>query len=200
MTRNMGFALVAVVALSVLRAAADLPQIHTEVRDFAPGASLRIHFRAGDLRIVKGTDPRHIVLRYTAKSHGEDAADRVRHRFEVNGSEAEIELKAPNSVNLDVEVEVPSPVDLWVRMLAGDLTVEGLEGNKDVENHFGDITLKVDSQQHDRVIDASVHIGDVDGFPHPGHGWLGKSGKFGGSGQYRLHAHVGIGDVRLSFE
>ena len=200
MFRSSSFILLAAVALNPSAAASDLSQKHTEVKDFGPGGGLRIHLRAGDLRIVKGGDPARIRLSYTAKVHDEDASERVHERFEVNGSEAEIELSAPNGVNLDAEIEVPSPTNLRVRMLAGDLTVKGVEGDVDIENHFGDIVLKLGPQDRYRLMDASAHIGDLDGFPGHVHGWLGKSGKFLGSGQYRLHTHVGAGDIRFEFE
>ena len=200
MFRSPGFVLLASVALNLSAAASGLAQKHAEVKEFGPGRSLRIHFRAGDLRIVKGGDSARIRLTYTAKVHDEDASERVQERFEVHGSEAEIELSAPNGVNLDAKIEVPSPTNLQVRMLAGDVTLEGVEGDVDIENHFGDVVLKLAPQDKYRLMDASAHIGDLDGFPGHVRGWLGKSGKFLGSGQYRLHAHVGAGDIRFEFE
>jgi hypothetical protein len=200
MFRSPGFILLAAVTLNVSTAASDLPQKHAEVKDFGSGGSLRIHVRACGLRIVKGSDPAHIRLSYTAKVHDEDASERVHKRFDVHGSEAEIELSAPNRVNLDAEIEVPSPTSLRVRMFVGDLTVEGGEGDVDIENHIGDIVFKLGPQDRYKLMDASTHIGDLDGFPGRVHGWLGKSGKFLGSGPYRLHAHVGVGDIRFQFE
>jgi hypothetical protein len=57
----------------------------------------------------------------------------------VKGTQTEIDLTAPTngSCYLDVAVEVPSPVDLTARMIAGDLSVEGVEGNMDIEDHVG---------------------------------------------------------------
>lgn len=190
---------------SILPIVASSPIItHTQVFDFATGGSLRIHVSAGEVKIIKGSDPRHIVLRYTAKSadDGEDASGRVKTQFDVKGSQAEIDLtgRTNGSCNLDVTVEVPSPLNLRVRMTAGDLSVEGVEGNLDIENHVGEISIKPGPEKEYDLIDASTRIGDLDEFPGPVHGWLGKSGKMLGGGQYRLHAHVGIGDVHLSFD
>ena len=74
MFRSSSFILLAAVALNLSATASDLSQKHTDVKDFGPGGSLRIHFRAGDLRIVKGGDPARIRLSYTAKVHDEDAS------------------------------------------------------------------------------------------------------------------------------
>jgi hypothetical protein len=201
MSRSDVFAIVICILLSASVAASGLAQTHAEQQEFPAGGRVLIHVRAGDLRIMKGTDPHHIVLRYSAERHHQDITGLVQHRFEVYGDEAEIQLKAPaNNVDFNVEIEVPGPADLKVRMLAGDLTVEGIEGNKDIELHFGDLAIKGVRQASYRVIDASTHAGDVSGLPGGTHGWIGQSGKVLGNGQYRLHAHVGAGDVRLDLE
>jgi hypothetical protein len=202
MLRAITLALATVIGSSLPGVASSTTETHTQVFDFAAGGSLRVYVRAGDLKIIKGSDPRHIVLRYAAKSadDGETASGRVKTRFDVEGSQTEIDLEARNGVNLDVEVQMPSPADLRVRMVAGDLKVEGVEGNLDIEDHVGEITIKPGPEKKYDLIDASTRIGDLEGLPGPVHGWLGKSGKTLGGGQYRLHAHVGIGDVHLSFD
>ncbi len=201
MLHHKTFAMLGALALAAPLAASDAVLSREAEHEFAPGGRLKIHFRAGDLRIVRGADPKHLKFRFTATHRHQDASQRIQARFDVFGPDAEIHLTAPNNVEVEAVVEVPSPVSLYVRMLAGDLTVEGLEGNKDLENHFGDLTVldpATDYSTTYRKIDASVNIGDLDGFPADKvHGWLGKSGEFYGSGQYRLHAHVGAGDVRL---
>lgn len=203
MLRVITLALATVIGCSLPVVASSPIVTHAQVLGFAPDGSLRVHVSAGRVKIIKGSDPRHIVLRYTAKSadDGEDASSRVKTRFEMKGSQAEIDLTAPTNggANLDVEIEVPSPVDLSVRMVAGEVTVEGVEGNMDIEDHVGDVTIKPGPEKKYDLIDASTRIGGLEGFPGPVHGWLGKSGKVVEAGQYRLHAHVGVGDVHLSF-
>jgi hypothetical protein len=204
MLRVITLAFATVIGSSLPVVASSPIVTHTQVFGFAAGGTLSVHVSAGDMKIVKGSDPRHMVLRYTAKSadDGEDASGRVKTRFEVNGLQAEIDLAGPTngSCNLDVEVEVPSPLELSVRMVAGDLTVEGVEGNMDIEDHVGDVTIKPGPENKYDLIDASTRIGDLEGLPGPVHGWLGRSRKVVGGGQYRLHVHVGIGDVHLSFD
>lgn len=202
MLRVILLSLATVIGSSLPVVASSPIATHTQVFDFAAGGSLRVHVSAGDVKIIKGSDPRHIVLRYTAEDDGEDASGRVKTRFEVNGSQAEIDLtgRTNGSCNLDVSIEVPSPVNLTVRMTAGDLSVEGVEGNMDVEDHVGDLSISPGPERKYDLIDASTRIGDLDGLPGAVHGWLGKSGKAAGGGQYRLHAHVGVGDLHLFFD
>lgn len=205
MLRTNALAFIAVLGLG-LPATASSPVItHTQTFSFAAGGSLRVHVSAGDVKIIKGSDPQHIVLRYTAKSNhdgGGDASGCVKTRFEATGSDVEIDLKGRTngSCNLDVQVEVPSPVNLSVRMTAGDLVMDGVQGNVNLMDHVGDITINPGAEKEYSLIQASTHIGDVDGLPGRVHGWLGKSGQVTGAGQYRLYAHVGVGDVHLSFD
>jgi hypothetical protein len=169
MLRAITLALATVIGSSLPVVASSTTETHTQVFDFAAGGSLRVYVRAGDLKIIKGSDPRHIVLRYAAKSadDGEGASGRVKTRFDVEGSQTEIDLEARNGVNLDVEVQMPSPADLRVRMVAGDLKVEGVEGNLDIEDHVGDITIKPGPEKKYDLIDASTVLAILRDFPVP---------------------------------
>ena len=200
MLRTITLAATAILGLTLPAVASSPAVLHSQTFSFAAGANLQVRVHAGDVKIVKGSDSRHIVLHYSAERHGNDAASRVRTRFEVEGGQTEIDLRAPSGVNLTVEIDVPSPIDLTLRMLAGDVTMDGVQGNISLLDHVGDITIKPGPEKEYSLIQASTRIGDVDGLPGPVHGWLGKSGKVTGAGQYRLYAHVGVGDVRLTFD
>ena len=183
-----------------LSASTDVPS-HTETWQFAGHKSLGVHFRAGDLKVVQGSDSQHIVLRYTAEQHHQDASDRVRLEFHSEGSDTVIKMSSPNSVNVNAVLEVPGPLTLEIRMLAGDLTIERVEGSKTLLTHFGDIKVIESKDAYPQLyhsIEASTGIGDVGGldFTHE-HGWLGHSGEFAGHGSYDLRAHVGTGDIHF---
>jgi hypothetical protein len=83
-------------------------------------------------------------------------------------------------------------------MRGGDLAVEGIAGDKDLELTGGDLTIQVGSADDYAHVDLSVRFGDVSGaqFGDP-KGWLGNSVRKDGSGKYRLHAHVMAGDLVL---
>jgi len=83
-------------------------------------------------------------------------------------------------------------------MPAGDLEVDGLTGDKDVEIHAGDMILGVGKADDYGHVDASVNAGDLDAQPFGvSKGGLFRSFDKHGGGKYRLHAHVGAGDLVL---
>jgi hypothetical protein len=173
-----------------------------ETRDFAAGGKVRIQFRAGDLRIVKGADAQHIVLRYSAeKDDHKDATDRAKLQFETHGTEATLKLNSSWDVKLHAVIEVPGAADLNVRMMAGDLIVDGVEGSKDLHDSVGDITVTGPEKQYPQIyksINASVRVGGVEGlgFEKFG-GWFGLKRQQNGQGDQVLRAHVNVGDIHF---
>jgi hypothetical protein len=87
---------------------------------------------------------------------------------------------------------------LFVRMPAGELTLEGISGDKDVEMHAGELTISVGNASDYSFVDASVYTGDLEGAPFgESHGGLFRSFHKTGNGRYKLHAHVGAGQLTL---
>jgi hypothetical protein len=84
-------------------------------------------------------------------------------------------------------IEVPRKTDLRIRMSAGGLSIGDVEGNKDIEVITGNLELNSLRPQDYAQADFSVRIGDV----------YAPLFKTTGSGKYRLHAHVGVGDLTL---
>src|SRR5260370_41467156 len=90
--------------------------------------------------------------------------------------------------NLEMTIEIPSSAMLLVRMPAGDLAIEGVSGDKDVELHFGDLTIAVGNAADYSHVDASVMSGDLQAPPFgESHGGLFRSFEKSGSGKYKLH-------------
>ena len=176
--------------------------VHVEIRDFAAGGKVHIQLRAGDLKIIRGGDAQHIVLRYSAeRDDHKDAFDRAELRFETHGTEASLRLNSPWRARVHAVIELPGAADLTVRMLAGDLIVEGVEGGKDLRNSVGDITVTGPAQKYAQMyksVRASVRVGDVEGLTFDkSHGWLGKTGELNGHEESVLRAHVNVGDIRF---
>ena len=171
---------------------------HDEVRDFVAGGMLHVRLGVGDLHI-KRSDSNQIRLHYTVKSRRESRVKEAHVDIEIRGRDAHIEFHAPSGGNtqFDVELEVPQSTNLDVHEKVGDLTVENLEGDKDLELGVGDIRVAADRAGY-HLVRASAGIGDVnsDGYGETS-GWLGKTLKYHGDGKYELHAHVGVGDITL---
>ncbi|HEY6929512.1 MAG TPA: hypothetical protein VJA66_07540, partial [Thermoanaerobaculia bacterium] len=71
-------------------------------------------------------------------------------------------------------------------------------GNKDVELNAGDLTVAVHGPDNYAHVDASVYSGEVDAAAFgEEHGGLFRSFHREGAGPYRLHAHVGAGQLTL---
>ncbi len=194
-------ALAAICVATLPLSASDGVPGHVKKWEFTAGHALRVYLRAGDLKVIRGDDATHIVLRYTAERHHQDASDLVRLDLDPRGSDVLLSVRSPNNVNLDATLEVPAPLTLDVRMFAGDLTVERVKGSKSLQTHFGDITVIEPKDGYPRLyrsVEASTRIGDIDGldFNHE-HGWLGHVGEFAGQGSYDLRAHVGTGDINF---
>jgi hypothetical protein len=98
----------------------------------------------------------------------------------------------------EIIVEVPKTSDLFVRMPFGDLTLEGVTGDKDVELHAGDLSIEVGNAADYGRVDASVNAGDINAGPFgESRDGLFRSFQKTGAGRYKLHAHLGAGDLML---
>ena len=173
-------------------------ETHSDTRDFVAGGFLHVRLRVGDLRIKRG-DGNKISWRYTVKSRHERNVRESRVDFDVRGNDASIDFHAPYSGNteFDVELEVPANTSLDVHEKVGDLTVEDVEGDKDLSLGVGDIRVTKQPAGY-RLVHASTGIGDVDsdGYGETS-GWLGKTLRYHGDGKYELRAHVAVGDITL---
>jgi len=170
-------------------------QNHPFAVDFPSGSNLRLYLRSGEFRIVGHSDNRIAVH---LNGRNADNASELTVRFRRSGSDADLRVFGGPKNNLEVTIEVPNSAMLFVRMPAGDLTIEGVSGDKDVELHFGDLTIAVGNAADYSHVDASVMSGDLEAAPFgESHGGLFRSFEKNGSGKYKLHAHVGAGDLTL---
>jgi len=173
-------------------------ETRTEARDFVAGGMVHVHLSVGDVHVRRGSDNK-IHLRYTVKSRHESNVKEARADLDVRGNDARLELHAPSGGNtaFDVELDVPANTNLDVHGKVGDLTIEDVSGDKDLDLGVGDIRLSGD-HEHYRLVHASAGIGDVHGADYgETSGWLGKTLKYRGEGKYELRVHVGVGDIHL---
>ena len=173
-------------------------ETHTDAREFVSGGYLHLRLSVGDLHIRSG-DSAKIRLEYTVKSSRESHVKQARVDFDIRGNDATVEFHAPTGGNtqFDVELEVPANTHLDIHQKVGDLTVDSVEGDKDLNLGVGDIRVSTGRSGY-RLVNASTGIGDVDsdGYGET-RGWLGKTLKYHGDGKFELHAHVGVGDIKL---
>lgn len=103
-----------------------------------------------------------------------------------------------HNANLHIRIEVPKKTNLRFHMGAGQVTVEGVAGDKDIDLYAGQIVLHSPDGAYKRV-DASVDIGDVRAAAYG----IDRGGFFRSftrtveNGEYRLRAHVITGQIDL---
>ena len=173
-------------------------ETRSDARDFVSGGLVHVRLSVGDVRILRG-DSNKIHLRYTVKSRHEKNVKDARVDFDVRGNDASIEFHTPSGGNtqFDVELEVPQNTNLDVHEKVGDLTVEEIEGDKDLTLSVGDIRVATGHSGY-RSVHATTSIGDVNGDGYgETRGWLGKTLRYHGDGKYELRAHVSVGDITL---
>jgi len=175
---------------------ADL-QNHPFLVDFPSGSKLRLHLRSGEFRI-RGRNDDKIAVHLAGRNADRARELTVRFKRSESANQADLRVFGGPKNNLQVTIEIPSSAMLFVRMSAGDLAVEGVSGDKDIELHAGELNISVgDARDYSRV-DASVTSGDLEAPPfHESHGGLFRSFEKHGAGKYTLHAHVGAGDLTL---
>jgi hypothetical protein len=198
MLQKVIFVLLVLVPFSFASDHWDYEESHSESRDFAVGGTLHVRMSVGDLRIRRG-DSNKIRLSYTVKSRHEKNLKETKVDFDIQGNDAKIQFHSPGSGNtqFDVELEVPANTNLDVHEKVGDMTVEDVEGDKDLTLSVGDIRVDAEHAGY-RSVHASTSIGDVNGNGYgETSGWLGKTLRYHGDGKYELRAHVSVGDITL---
>lgn len=158
-----------------------------------PHESLTIDSRPAGIEVV-GTDKEGITVTCTSSD-----ADVARHvKLRLLGAKLTVSSSIHNG-NLQIRVEVPRKTNLRVTMPAGEVKVEDVAGDKDIELYAGQITISSTRDWDYRRIEASVDIGQVNASAYG----VSKGGFFRSfstkspDGEYRLWAHVMTGEIDL---
>jgi hypothetical protein len=164
-------------------------------RPFPANGRVRMDLVAGDYHVTGSTENR---VRLDWSVRDADKLAKVEARAEVRDRDLRITTNGPSNNNLKFTIQVPSQSDLYVRLTAGDLTIEGIRGNKDIELRAGDLRIDVGRAEDYNKVDAGLWAGDLkaSAFQVYKEG-LFRSFDWTGSGPYRLHAHLLAGDLYL---
>jgi len=168
---------------------------HPFAADFPSAGRLKLHVRSGDIQII-GSDQDRI----TVELSGERAQDarNLKVRMDRREGFADLRICGGPRNGITITIGIPKNTDLYARIPFGEVQVENVVGNKDIELHAGDLTVSVGNSSDYAHVDASVISGEVDGDPFgESRGGLFRSFRKEGSGPYRLHAHVGAGQLTL---
>jgi hypothetical protein len=157
---------------------------------------LHLNIRSGEIHIA-GSDDQKVTVDLAGRNA--DKIQDVRGRLSVDKHIAELRLTGGPNSELEIIIHVPRNSDLTARIFAGEVDVENVIGNKDLELHAGELNIEVARAEDYGHVDISVGIGEVDS------GIFGSDSKAGffrtisrdAGGKYRLHAHVGTGQLSL---
>lgn len=194
-----------VVAAALPGRPAPLPQTDLSVTDIYTHPfevdlpyeqKLSLDLRSGDYRVTASNGEK-----FSVRTTG-DRADKGRDvslTFKHMNNHAELRMTGgPVNNGPSIQIEVPKASNLVVRLPFGDLNIEGISGDKDVEMHAGDLNIEVGNPADYAHVDASVGAGDISAGPFgETKDGLFRSFEKTGTGRYRLHAHVGAGDLNL---
>jgi len=177
-----------------------IPCSQTITHPLRPRAALIVDSTPAGLQIV-GTDREELRVSCTAGSV-QDAANIALHfSSAANGGKLSIEGAHAQHGNhsLQIKIEVPRRTNLRVRMFAGQVTVEEVKGDKDVEIGAGQITISSIHAGDYRSVKASVGAGEVQAqaFGADKGGLFRTFSKENAGGDYRLQAHVTTGQIQL---
>jgi len=113
-------------------------------------------------------------------------------------SQANVSVKETPRNDFRATIEVPPAADLVIRLAAGDLKVEGISGNKDIESNAGNVEIVTGDSKNYSSVDASVQAGDIttDSFGESQSGLLRKL-TWSGTGKHTLRAKLIAGTLTL---
>ena len=158
---------------------------------FLPGGRVRMDLCNSGMDVIGTDDP---VVRVSYHPGRGD----VRVRINASGDRADIRITGCPHGNFRAKIEIPKSTGIYIRMMAGQLDVSDVTGDKDVELTFGQLNLNVGKAEDYGHVETSVSSGAIDADAWDVHkGGLFRSFDHDGPGHYRLHAHIGAGQMEI---
>ena len=169
----------------------------TVERAFPEGGKVALQLASGDYTVRAGASDR-IVVRWTPDRHAriKDVHD-LRVSVRVTGSTGTI-VTSGETDHMDFVIELPARSDVHLRMRAGEITLQGIDGHKDIRMTAGELKVGV-RRETLASAHASVTFGDLDaralGISKSG---IKRTLDWFGGGDYELDARLGAGDLTLA--
>lgn len=166
-------------------------------RPFGAGGRINLRLGAGQYTIENAPEDQIQVAWQTRDPGG---ARDVRVDVQASGAEATVRTEGPSN-GFIVAIGVPARSDLWVRLSAGDLTIRGVTGHKDVSAWAGELKIVVGDGAEYRAVNTSVLAGEIQAPSLKGSkGGVFRSFMWNGPGTYDLRAELTAGEIQLRAE
>jgi hypothetical protein len=186
-----------IIAFSILLAAtlswARSPDRGNLELGLTPGTPLRLELTSGDYQIEAGQSDKVVIVSQTRNPE-----DRSKVRFGVNANSGEASVKVTGPKQYSARIQIPQNTNLNIRLNGGKLTINSIDGDKDIESNGGQLNIGVRRPEDYGAVDASVNVGNIDASAFGGSkAGLSRTFRTQGPGRYRLHVHVGTGEINL---
>jgi hypothetical protein len=170
--------------------------LYSTAQTFSSGGTVWLRLGSGDYTVRAGASDR-IVVRWSPEDLDKlDEMNHIKVRTEISGAVATIHTEGPVN-HARFVIELPMRSDLFLRMRAGDITFEGIEGNKDLRMTAGELKVLTTPELYSRV-HASATFGEVEARQLGiSKGGIKRSFTWKGSGKYKLHASLFAGEVSI---
>jgi len=175
----------------------DAPTLNSVERPFAEGGLVDLKLSSGDYTIRGGSTDRIVVQWEPEKPSDSIKMKKIKVIFQTSGAATTIRTDGPLD-DARVQIEIPPRSDLNVKMFAGSVRIEAIQGDKNVKLTFGEITIDANPNTYGSVR-ASVKLGDLSARQfHIASGGIGQTFAWRGGGIYRLHARLFAGEIALN--
>ncbi|MGC1105338.1 MAG: hypothetical protein WA876_02260 [Candidatus Acidiferrales bacterium] len=169
---------------------------------FSSGGDLRMYIRSSGVRIT-GSNENKIAIEFSVRDRG--SLDNVRVKLKQNGNRGDLDITGGPSNNFQIDIKIPRQSNLYVRMFAGELDIDHVDGNKDLQIHAGEMDVSLPNALDYGPVDISVTTGDIEANAFG----VSKGGLFRSfrtdtalhkntAGKYSLYAHVGAGELDIN--
>ena len=190
--KRMSAAILAILSLTLLLGAGTNKRTRSVERPFASGGRVNLRLSSGDYTIRAGKSDSITVFVESSRSIEMDRAVRI----ETTSTSANVRTDGPKR-DTNFIIEVPQRTDIYLRMYAGEVKVQGIEGNKDISLTAGDVDIDTDPAHYSQIR-ASVTFGDLDAHRlRISKSGIARSFDWTGQGKYYLKAHLFAGDLKL---
>ena len=116
----------------------------------------------------------------------------------TSDAQASVSVKETPNNNFQATIDVPQSADLVIRLTAGELKVEAITGNKDIESNAGNVDIVTGDSKDYASVDASVKAGDINAGPFgESQSGLFRSLTWSGQGKDTLRAKLIAGNLTL---
>jgi len=171
--------------------APDQPPVIKADKAFAASGNIEMRLSGGDYTLRASTDE-HIRVSFEGNT-GNAAAE-----LTISGTGANLSITDTPHNNFRATVEVPATADLTVHLTGGNLEIDRITGNKNIDSTAGNVGITVSNLNDYGSVDASVKVGNLDGGPFGSSGsGLAPQLKWSGPGKYTLRASLGAGNLEL---